>query len=190
MPWLLTQNDKDNYRYTHLNRDSAFKGIDVHEIFITKSRVRLLLSYIGILICLVNCYILLAKEKLCSGSIWKIIVVLLLAKFVQYKPVKKESVVILPQFGVQLETHYWRYEISDKSGRIARRFVPSGNILRPVLNECVTPFTCYWTLALILRGEDQLILVFQELKPPLKLLIPIWKALCSSFDVQDGSCSS
>lgn len=183
MPWLFfhNANDNDSYCYSHHNRDSTSNGIDVHEIFMTKSRPRLLLSRIGILICLMSCFILLVKEKLCSGSIWKIIVVLLFGKFVQYKPVKKESIVILPEFGVQLETHYW-------SGRITRRFVPGGKILRPVLNECVTPFTCYWTLALILCGEDQLMLVFQELKPPLKLLVPIWKALCS-FDVKEGSSS-
>ncbi|KAI0519805.1 hypothetical protein KFK09_007266 [Dendrobium nobile] len=180
MSFPLSHNDKNKYRYSHHNGDSTCKGIDVHEIFMTKSRVRLLLSHIGILVCLVNCYISLVKDKLCSSSIWKIIVILLFAKFMQYKPVKKESIVILPEFGVQLETHYW-------SGKIARRFVPGGKILRPVLNECVTPFTCYWSLALILRGEDQLMLVFQELKPPLKLLVPIWKALRSSFDVKEGS---
>ncbi|KAH0465350.1 hypothetical protein IEQ34_005453 [Dendrobium chrysotoxum] len=205
MSCLLSHNDKGKYRYCHHNGDSTCKRIDVHEIFMAKSRVRLLLSYIGILVCLVNCYISLVKDKLCSSSIWKITVILLFAKFMQYKPVKKESIVILPEFGVQLETHYWRLELiaglslqcswwawcelvgECNSGQIARRFVPGGKILRPVLNECVTPLTCYWSLALILHGEDQLMLVFQELKPPLKLLVPIWKALRSSFDVKEGS---
>ncbi|KAF9603111.1 hypothetical protein IFM89_033836 [Coptis chinensis] len=34
------------------------------------------------------------------------------------------------------------------------------DILRPMLNECVTPVTCYWSLALIMRGEAELMLVF------------------------------
>lgn len=34
-------------------------------------------------------------------------------------------------------------------------------VLRPVISECATPVTCYWSLALLLHDEDQLILVFQ-----------------------------
>lgn len=34
-------------------------------------------------------------------------------------------------------------------------------ILKPVLNECVTPVTCYWSLSLIVRGEEELTLVFK-----------------------------
>lgn len=60
----------------------------------------------------------------------------------------------MPAFGVQLETHFW-------SGKVNRRFIPIGKILKPVLNECVTPVTCYWSLALILRDEDELMLVFR-----------------------------
>ncbi|KAK8970703.1 hypothetical protein KSP40_PGU020163 [Platanthera guangdongensis] len=182
MPWLLSCNANDSCCYTRHHQNLISQAIDVHEISITRSIVRTLLSYTGILLFLVNCYILLVKEKLCSYSIWRTIVVLMFAKFVQYKPVKKESIVILSGFGLQLETHYW-------SGRIVRRFVPRGQIVRPILNECVTPFTCYWSLALILRGEDKLMLGFQELRPPLKLLVPIWKALSSSLDGKEGSTS-
>lgn len=68
MSWLLSHNDNDNYRYSHDNRDSSSNGIDVHEIFMAKSRVRLLLSRIGTLICLLNCLILLVK--VCSSFFW------------------------------------------------------------------------------------------------------------------------
>lgn len=115
--------------------------------------------------------------------------------------------------------------------------------MRPVLNECVTPVTCYWSLSLILRGEAELMLVFgvstfyvfvntrygyapevlrlrsdqivfthntswsnlpkiyfhwssylimifltvlnsflQELQPPVRMLVPVWKALCVATD--------
>jgi phosphatidylinositol glycan class H protein len=128
--------------------------------------------------------------------VWSIAFGILVAKCLQYKPVKKESVVIMPTFGVQLEIHFW-------SGRVHRRFVPIGKILKPLLNECVTPVTCYWSLALLLRDEEELRLVFQvkficsnlllrdqrkiqspiELNlqkshPPVKMLVPVWKALC------------
>ncbi|CAM0879702.1 unnamed protein product [Alopecurus aequalis] len=78
----------------------------------------------------------------------------------------------MPAFGVQLEQHYW-------GGRVHRQFVPISKILKPVLNECVTPVTCYWSLALLLRDEDEIMLVFKKLHPPVKILAPIWNALCS-----------
>jgi len=47
------------------------------------------------------------------------------------------------------------------SGKVSRRFVPIGDILAAVINEAVTPFTCYSYLALVLRDERKLALVFQ-----------------------------
>jgi hypothetical protein len=149
------------------------------------------------------------------------------------------------------------------SGRIVHRFIPIGKILKPVLLECVSPVTCYWSLSLLLRGEAELMLVFevykyfafqtwisnkrfdwlndfrrhelheiagrgvlqikqdhvwllktkdgrrlrifvvlflnyslklhqhdfhvQELRPPVKMLIPIWKALCDASGIKEGS---
>ncbi|CAI0415135.1 unnamed protein product, partial [Linum tenue] len=84
-----------------------------------------------------------------------------------------ESVVILPRFGVQLETHY-------RSGRVLRHFVPVSKIVKPVLLEHVSPVTCYWLLSMILQKEEELTPVFKELHPPLKMLVPIWKALCGA----------
>lgn len=108
----------------------------------------------------------------------------LLARFTRkssfLKYVEKESVVVMPAFGVQLETHYG-------SGRIIRRFVPVGKIVKPLLNECVTPLTCYWTLSLFLQDEEELMLVFKELRPPVKMLVPIWKSLCALTDSVESS---
>lgn len=102
-----------------------------------------------------------------------------LLKLFLWKPVKQESVIIMPALGVQLETHFL-------SGRTTRRFFPIGKILRPVLLECVTPLTCYWSLSLIVRDEGELMLVFKELRPPVKMLVPIWKALCATIDCKES----
>ena len=53
-------------------------------------------------------------------------------------------------FGVQFETHY-------ESGIVFHRFIPIGKILKSVLNEHVTPFTCYWSLALVVHGKEECI---------------------------------
>lgn len=89
------------------------------------------------------------------------------------------------------------------SGRVHRQFVPVGKLLKPVLNEHVTPITCYWSLVLLLHSEDKLVRVFkvnfscfqlvssalrgicwlteslnlQKVYPPVKMMVPIWKAL-------------
>ncbi|KAL5984315.1 hypothetical protein ACLOJK_018419 [Asimina triloba] len=83
----------------------------------------------------------------------------------------------MPAFGVQLETHY-------RSGRIVRRFVPIGKILKPVLNECVTPVTCYWCLAFIVRDEADLMLVFQF------DLLTDGASPYEGWEMEQSSCSS
>ncbi|EEF52491.1 conserved hypothetical protein [Ricinus communis] len=118
-------------------------------------------------------FLFLLKDISITILLWSFLLVAILVKFLFLMPVAKESVIVMPAFGVQLETHYM-------SGRIDRRFIPIGKILKPVLLECVTPVTCYWSLSLILHGETELTLVFKELRPPVKMLVPIWKALCSA----------
>ncbi|XP_034916285.1 uncharacterized protein [Populus alba] len=93
---------------------------------------------------------------------------------------ERESVVVIPTFGVQLEAH-------DVSGRIVHRFIPICKILKPVLLECASPVTCYWSLSLLLRGEAELVLVFKELRPHVKMLILIWKALCDASGIKEGA---
>ncbi|CAI0415136.1 unnamed protein product [Linum tenue] len=105
--------------------------------------------------------------------LWSLLLSSILLKLGIGNSVVKESVVILPRFGVQLETHY-------RSGRVLRHFVPVSKIVKPVLLEHVSPVTCYWLLSMILQKEEELTPVFKELHPPLKMLVPIWKALCGA----------
>ncbi|CAO2185817.1 unnamed protein product [Urochloa humidicola] len=158
-------------------------GADIHDIVVKKSSFRILLYYIGTICLLMTvCGILLSKDSLGFGSLWSISFAGIIAKWLRCDPVKKESLVIMPTFGVQLEQHFW-------SARVHRKFVPAGKILKPVLNEYVTPVTCYWRLALLLREEYGLMLVFKNLNPPVKMLIPIWKALCAFVDSNTLSTS-
>ncbi|XP_044974936.1 uncharacterized protein LOC123442838 isoform X4 [Hordeum vulgare subsp. vulgare] len=144
------------HRYTH----RCESGVNIHDVFVERSALRVLFSYVGAMCLLANvCRAFLSKESLCLGSFWSVPFSAIVAKFLQYKPVKKESLVIMPAFGIQLEPHFW-------SGRVHRKFMPIGKILKPVLNECVTPVTCYWSLALLLRDEDETMLVFQFAETP------------------------
>ncbi|KAJ4962423.1 hypothetical protein NE237_022362 [Protea cynaroides] len=172
-----------NGRYTYIHDDHGgpFQAVDSHHIVVQRISTRRFLVYIATLLLLANaCNILMLKENYGAVLLWSIVLGFFLAKSLYWKRVLKESVVVMPTLGVQLETHYG-------SGRIVRRFVPMGKILRSVLNECVTPVTCYWSLAFILRGESELMLVFQELRPPVKMLVPIWKALCAATESKENS---
>lgn len=46
------------------------------------------------------------------------------------------------------------------SGRVYHHFLPIGKILKPLLIKCVTPVTCYWSLVVLLRDEEEVKLVF------------------------------
>ncbi|KAM0953783.1 putative phosphatidylinositol N-acetylglucosaminyltransferase [Dioscorea sansibarensis] len=182
----MAQDPVSNNKYSYIHHDdkSPMPMFDIHEIFITRKREQVFLSYLGTFLLLASVfYLILTKELLSLGSICSTIMAFLFARSFQHKSVKKETVVIMPAFGVQLESHFW-------SGRVNRRFVPISKILKPVINECVTPVTCYWSLALILRGDEELTLVFKELRPPVKMLIPVWKALCKATTDKESSMST
>jgi hypothetical protein len=44
---------------------------------------------------------------------------------------------------------------------VLRRFVPLKQILAAVINEAVTPTSCYYYLALLLRDDSKLVLAFK-----------------------------
>ncbi|KAJ8629300.1 hypothetical protein MRB53_022623 [Persea americana] len=161
------------YIYIHDEKKGSSQAIDSHHIVVRKGNAtNVLFCLIAPLIFANICYFLLVKEKPGISFLWCILFSVFIIKSLHGKSIKKESVVIMPALGVQLETHYC-------SGMVIRRFVPIGKILKPVINECVTPVTCYWSLALIARDEAELILVFKELRPPVSMLVPVWKALCA-----------
>ncbi|XP_009138370.1 uncharacterized protein LOC103862415 isoform X2 [Brassica rapa] len=159
------------YTYIHENENEPTRGaIDIHHVIINGSRVTgyarlwwLAFFLVGLAIIM---YFLLGKDNPVRTLSWSCLLSGFFVMIQSRKFVKKESVIIMPTFGIQLETQYLR-------------FIPIGKILKPVLVECVTPVTCYWSLSLFLRGEEQLTLVFKELRPSLKMLVPIWKALCA-----------
>ncbi|XP_048334564.2 uncharacterized protein LOC107409703 [Ziziphus jujuba] len=162
-------------RYTY-TRDHKWpsKAVDKHQIAIRKCGAKGFFVYITALLILASAfYFYLVKEYSITIVYWSFLLDAFLVKWLLRKPVEKEVVVVMPAFGVQLETHY-------ASGKVSREFVPVDKILKPVLLECVTPVTCYWSLSLIVRGEEELESVFKELRPPAKMLVPIWKALCAA----------
>ncbi|KAG4993710.1 hypothetical protein JHK86_030537 [Glycine max] len=158
------------------------KDVDIHHIVSRRSNAKYLVYATALLVLACALYLYVLKGKSISFVYYSLLFDIFLVKLLLGKPVKKESVVIMPAFGVQLETHY-------VSGKVIRYFVPIDNILKPVLIECVTPVTCYWTLSLIIRGESEMVLVFKNLRPPVKMLVHVWKALCAATDSKEETCT-
>ncbi|KAL3527304.1 hypothetical protein ACH5RR_011960 [Cinchona calisaya] len=172
--------ESGRYKYVHDIHKGPPEAIDVHHILLLRSsRKKFILCFFALLLFLTSTFFFLRQGLSVTVLPGSLLVIAIFITLLSRKLVKKESVIIFPAFGVQLETQYG-------SGRTIRRFVPISKILKPVLNECVTPVTCYWSLALIIRGEEQLMLVFKELYPPVKMLVPIWKALCAAIDVGES----
>ncbi|KAF6154359.1 hypothetical protein GIB67_026815 [Kingdonia uniflora] len=170
---------RNKYVYIHEDHDGPLQEIDVHHILAQKNSTKNSLRCIALILLLAHmCCLMLLKERPGAFFLWNILLVAIVAKALLQASIMKESVVIMRGFGLQLETHF-------RSGRVVRRFVPFGKVLKAVLNECVTPVTCYWSLALIVRDEPELLLVFQELRLPVKLLVPIWKALRVAIDSKE-----
>ena len=101
----------------------------------------------------------LCFQQLPSITSWKISLLLFFAAEVWVHSLSnhyirsslwKSQLWFFSTFGVQFETHY-------ESGIVFHRFIPIGKILKSVLNEHVTPFTCYWSLALVVHGKEECI---------------------------------
>ncbi|PSS29969.1 Phosphatidylinositol N-acetylglucosaminyltransferase subunit H like [Actinidia chinensis var. chinensis] len=162
------------YKYIHDDHKDSIEAIDAHHVVVQTNNSRVFFVGLSALLLTATAVSLsLLKDESILILLWSLLLSALLVKLFLRKPVEKESIIIMSAFGVQLETQYG-------SGRTVRRFIPIDKILKPVLNECVTPVTCYWSLSLIVRGDEELTLVFKELRPPVKMLIPIWKALCAA----------
>ncbi|KAI5683952.1 hypothetical protein M9H77_05180 [Catharanthus roseus] len=176
--------ENGRFRYIHDKDKGPPEAIDVHHVIVRKNKIKgfiLRLSHLPLLASPICFFFVQGKSF--AVVLWSLLVIASLIGLLLRKLVEKESVIILPAFGVQLETHYG-------SGRTVRHFVPISKILKPVINECVTPVTCYWSLALIIRGEEELMLVFKELCPPVRMLLPVWKALCAATDIVETSAAS
>ncbi|KAE9450216.1 hypothetical protein C3L33_17877, partial [Rhododendron williamsianum] len=156
-----------NSRYTYQHEDHTkgpLEAIDAHNVLLhNNTNSKLLLTFLSALLLTATAFSLSSLKQGESSNmlLWSLLLSATLVVFLR-KPVEKESVIIMPAFGVQLETHYRR-------GRTIHRFIPIDKILKPVLSECVTPVTCYWSLSLIVREEEELVLVFKELAITLRL---------------------
>ncbi|KAH7433445.1 hypothetical protein KP509_07G070200 [Ceratopteris richardii] len=163
-------------RYSYLCEQSDERGfptVNTHRVIVNRgSKLRARISYLlPLALVLAPTYSLLFSAfPVALGFQWLVLICGLFLLVLQRNGVEEEAVVVMPTFGVQLETTYF-------SGKVHRQFVPLKHILAAVINEAVTPTSCYYYLALLVRDDSKLILAFKEVRPPLHMLVPIWRAL-------------
>ncbi|CAM6085839.1 unnamed protein product [Calypogeia fissa] len=167
---LKSQQSGTTFSYTCASSGSSL--VKTHKISLIRKRWGRLQRVLLVLPCF--CLGFLLVESGGAEFLWPLVLLgCTLFLWARRNRVVEEVIVVMPTLGVQLETVY-------SSKRVHRRFVPLEKIVAPVINEAVSPVTCYFYLALLLRGEDNLELTFLGLRPPLKMLVPIWRSLCEA----------
>ncbi|KAH8920837.1 hypothetical protein BT69DRAFT_1352108 [Atractiella rhizophila] len=90
---------------------------------------------------------------------------------------RTSTLLLLPSLGVQLSTK--------------PILIPISHIRAAHLNEVVHGWKVIWVLVLVLQrpegeeGETELVVVFEDIKPPLKVLVTVWKDL--KLAIEDGA---
>ncbi|XP_069149441.1 uncharacterized protein [Solanum lycopersicum] len=95
------------YTYVHEVGKGPPEAIDAHHIVVRRSREKgFNLCLFTLLLFAYPTFLLFRQGKLDTLHIWSLFIMTLLMRLFLKKPVKKESILILPAFGVQLETQY------------------------------------------------------------------------------------
>lgn len=154
-------------------QETGFPLLHTHRILVKQRSLSFVKKWcLFLLVWLIGSAVLLFGRKV-EGLHWILAAILLVFLLKRRNGVDQEAVVVMPMLGIQLETVY-------RSKNVKRRFVPLHRILWPVINEAVTPTTCFTYLALLLRDDSRLTLTFLHVRPPLSMLVPIWTALCGA----------
>ncbi|KAJ4842270.1 hypothetical protein Tsubulata_048006 [Turnera subulata] len=96
------------YAYLH-NSEWPCGVVDMHHILVKKSIARgVLTCLLAFILLAIALHLFLVKGKSTVMLLWSFLFCAILVKQMVWKCVVKESVVVIPALGVQLETHYMR----------------------------------------------------------------------------------
>ncbi|KAG0305468.1 hypothetical protein BGZ98_004089 [Dissophora globulifera] len=95
--------------------------------------------------------------------------------------VTEETILVIRDVGVQVKTVYL-------GGRSSSRFIDRSKISDIIINEAITMMHIRVYLAIIVEGEDKMVVVFQHLLPRLNVLLPAYHGARSIiFNEKDNS---
>jgi len=99
---------------------------------------------------------------------------------VQHFSVQAESVTVMQQVGVLLQTHF-------TSGRVERRFLEWNAIDSIIINEAVSSCEVFFYMAFILTDKDRLTVVFPRLLPKLAMLEEVYNGMHGMVSQRENS---
>lgn len=108
----LVVNVNGRLRYVHEKDKSPPEAIDIHRIIVQRNRIEsFLLRFSAPVLLAIPSFSFFLQGISISLLLWGLLLVAVVVLLLQAL-VEKESVIILPAFGVQLETHYARYLVN------------------------------------------------------------------------------
>ncbi|RIB27112.1 GPI-GlcNAc transferase complex, PIG-H component-domain-containing protein, partial [Gigaspora rosea] len=81
---------------------------------------------------------------------------------------QKESILSIRDIGIQVETVYI-------NGRTVSRFIERSKISDIIINEGITMLQVKFYMAIIVEGQDKMVVVFQHLLPKYSILIQVYR---------------
>ncbi|CAG8722794.1 3560_t:CDS:2, partial [Ambispora leptoticha] len=79
-----------------------------------------------------------------------------------------ESILLIHDVGVQVKTTFM-------DGRCVSKFIDRSKILDVVINEGITMLSVKFYLAIIVEGQDRMVVVFEHLLPRLNILLKVYQ---------------
>ncbi|CAO0789968.1 unnamed protein product [Mucor circinelloides] len=90
-----------------------------------------------------------------------VIAILLIWLFLKRKSVRKESILAIRDVGIQVKTTYW-------GGSSVSRFINRNKIDDVIINEGISFWQIKSYMAILVKDEDKMVVVFEHLLPRLK----------------------
>ncbi|CAG8614134.1 12986_t:CDS:2 [Gigaspora rosea] len=96
------------------------------------------------------------------------ITLLIIWLWTKFNIVKQESILSIRDIGIQVETVYI-------NGRTVSRFIERSKISDIIINEGITMLQVKFYMAIIVEGQDKMVVVFQHLLPKYSILIQVYR---------------
>ncbi|KAI8888531.1 hypothetical protein K501DRAFT_240525 [Backusella circina FSU 941] len=97
------------------------------------------------------------------GLLWSVyaIVLFFIWFFLKRKSVRQESILSIRDVGIQVKTVYW-------GGSVVSRFINRSKIEDVIINEGISFWQIKSYMAIMVKGEDKMTVVFEHLLPKLQ----------------------
>lgn len=86
-----------------------------------------------------------------------------------WQSVQEESLLVMRDLGVQVGTRYY-------SGRERKVFIERQRIESIIINEGIQTWAIFYYMAILVKGQERMVLPFEHVFPRLHVILPVYKA--------------